>query len=301
MCHLRVSTLPICMWREERGDERRMGWTDSQTEEEWSLFMLSSILPLLFLLLSFLCQRTLKGLLILPPGFPPASTPLRLPLSLFSVCIPCSTSWSEHLWGNTERSSNYTCAYVKLYHFYCKFATSLQTLHIETHEGWTQPSDVIFFVAMPTLVVTRELAGDFFLPSSYERLLLWRKLFTVYLNELQRNTNHRNPWGLQAATAGNVSNFLLHFLALYSTLIDSGDFSRLLFLLLIHKAAYSPTWELGSTTWATWWKIRSHAQAQFARTEQKSYNLLWDSNKLSQGRISTCFCPELFWRRCLVL
>lgn len=177
-------------------EERRAGWmkegmTDSQTEEEWSLFMLSSILPLLFLRLSFLCHRTLEGLLILPPGFPPASTPLSFSLS--SVCVPCSTSWGQHLWGNTERSSNYTCAYMRLYNLYCKFTTPLQTLHTEKHEGWTQPSDVIFFVAMPTLVVTRELAGDFFLPSSYVRLLLWRKLFTVYLKELQRNTNHRNP------------------------------------------------------------------------------------------------------------
>lgn len=131
MCHLRVSTLPICMWREERRDERMMGWTDSQTEEEWSLFMLSSILPLLFLLLSFLCQRTLKGLLILPPGFPPASTPLRLPLSLsflfaFPV-LPPEANISEETLNEAQtihvRTWDYIISTVNLRH-HCRLFTS---------------------------------------------------------------------------------------------------------------------------------------------------------------------------------
>lgn len=97
-----VSMPPIWMEKERKGNERRMVWTDSQIEKELSLSARQEPSPSPPLPPSSLPPPlNIKGLLILPPGFPPASSPLAL------VCILCSTSFSEHLRGNTQWRSNY--------------------------------------------------------------------------------------------------------------------------------------------------------------------------------------------------
>lgn len=88
------------------------------------------------------------------------------------------------------------------------------------HERWIHSDHVMCGCCYANSGGNRGACWQFFLPSSYECLLLWRKLFTVHKLELR---NQKNPRGLQAATAGNASNFPFDFSAFYLTFIDSGD------------------------------------------------------------------------------
>lgn len=124
-------------------------------------------------------------------------------------------------------------------------------------ERWIHTGHVMCVCCYANSGGNREACWQFFLPSSYECLLLWRKLFAVHTPE---HKHHKNPWGPQAGRAGNVFNFPLDCSAFYLTFIDSGDTGWccpcFLFLLHIHKLVYSPTWELCSTTWALCWEIK---------------------------------------------
>lgn len=105
---------------------------------------------------------------------------------------------------------------------------------------------------------------QFFVPSSYECLLLWSKLFTIrnaWVTAAKKII--KNPQGSTGSMSGKCLQFPFWYFpsffgGFYVTFINSENFNRVsvFFVFIhIHKFKCGPIWELCSTTWA--WRLKA--------------------------------------------
>lgn len=126
-------------------------------------------------------------------------------------------------------------------------------------------SNVISFVAMPTLVVTRELAGNFSFPPHMNVYYFGENFSPSTCTSHSSRKKQTKPKTLGVNRQPEQGSISLSIFQFFGFLFNLYWFMRqrhvFLFLLHNHKVVYSPAWELTvSYNLGLCWKINGLAQ-----------------------------------------